>query len=116
MKLASSYPIVVTAEVAKCRGFYENWFELDVVFEAGWIAVLGTGEAPVVAFMDPSHPSTPPDPGAFTGGGAFLTLQVDYARAEHERITAAGLEPDLALTEEPWGQLRFGVTDPAGMW
>ena len=66
--------------------------------------------------MDPSHPSTPPEPGAFTGDGAFLTIQVDDARAEHERVKAAGLALDLELTEEPWGQLRFAVVDPAGMW
>ena len=35
---------------------------------------------------------------------------------EYERFTAAGLSCDLALTDEPWGQRRFGVVDPAGMW
>ena len=116
MKVSSSYPIVVTSEVANCRDFYVKWFELDVVFEAGWIAVLGSGDTPVVAFMDPAHPTTPPDPGNFTGDGTFLTLQVADARAEHERVTAGGLDLELELTEEPWGQLRFGVVDPAGMW
>ena len=116
MELQSSYPIVVTAKVAECRDFYLKGFGFDVVFEASWIAVIGQGEAPVVAFMDPSHPSTPPEPGTFAGDGTFLTLQVADASTEHERVVAAGLEPDLALTEEPWGQLRFGVVDPAGMW
>ena len=46
----------------------------------------------------------------------FLTLQVADARAEHERLVGAGLELGLPLTDEPWGQRRFGVVDPAGMW
>lgn len=116
MKLLSSYPIVITSEVAESREFYVRWFALDIVFEAGWIAVLGSGETPVVAFMHPSHPSTPPEPGVFDGNGTFLTLQVADAEAEYERVAAAGLEVDLPLTTEPWGQRRFGVVDPAGMW
>ena len=27
-----------------------------------------------------------------------------------------GVELTLGLTDEPWGQRRFGVVDPAGMW
>jgi uncharacterized glyoxalase superfamily protein PhnB len=46
----------------------------------------------------------------------FITFQVADARAEYERVTAAGLRCDIELTEEPWGQRRFGVTDPSGMW
>lgn len=47
---------------------------------------------------------------------SFVTFQVADAAAEHERVVAAGLECDLPLTEEPWGQRRFGVVDPAGVW
>jgi catechol 2,3-dioxygenase-like lactoylglutathione lyase family enzyme len=116
VKLLTSYPIVVTDRVRDCRDFYVEWFGLDVVFEAGWIAVLGTGGTPVAAFMHTAHPSAPPEPGAYEGDGAFLTLQVADGRAEFERVSAAGLRCDLELTDEPWGQRRFGVVDPAGMW
>jgi catechol 2,3-dioxygenase-like lactoylglutathione lyase family enzyme len=116
VKLLTSYPIVVTDRVRDCRDFYVEWFGLDVVFEAGWIAVLGTGETPVAAFMHTAHPSAPPAPGEYEGDGAFLTLQVADAGAEFERVSGAGLRCDLDLTDEPWGQRRFGVVDPAGMW
>jgi len=36
------------------------------------------------------------------------------SRPEYERLVAAGLRCDL--TDEPWGQRRFGATDLAGMW
>ena len=116
MNLLASYPIIVTDKVEECRAFHARFFGFETIFQASWIAVLGAGGKPILAFMDPSHPTTPPEPAAFKGEGGFLTLQVEDARAEHERITAAGLTLDLPLTEEPWGQRRFGVVDPAGMW
>ena len=65
--------------------------------------------------MHPDHPSSP-TPGAFRGDGAFLTLQVEDATAEYERLVAAGLQVAPPLTDEPWGQRRFGMIDPAGVW
>jgi uncharacterized glyoxalase superfamily protein PhnB len=75
------------------------------------------GSNPVsLAFMSSDHPSSPPSPRPYDGNGMFLTLQVEDARAEYERVAAAGLRCDLPLKDEPWGQRRFGVVDPAGMW
>jgi catechol 2,3-dioxygenase-like lactoylglutathione lyase family enzyme len=115
--IVATYPIVVTDKLRECRDFYARWFGLSAIFEASWIVVLSTdGEAPTVAFMHPSHPSTPPDPAPFRGDGMFLTLQVDDAAAEHARVSEAGLSCALDLTDEPWGQRRFAAIDPAGMW
>jgi catechol 2,3-dioxygenase-like lactoylglutathione lyase family enzyme len=115
--IVATYPIVVTDKLHECRDFYTRWFGLSGIFEASWIVVLSSdGEAPTVAFMHPLHPSTPPDPGPFTGDGAFLTLQVEDAAAEYSRIREAGLSFALELTDEPWGQRRFAAIDPAGMW
>ena len=69
-----------------------------------------------LAFMHSEHPSSPPTPAPFRGDGSFLTFQVEDAEAEYQRLVEAGLTCDLELTDEPWGQRRFGVVDPAGMW
>jgi catechol 2,3-dioxygenase-like lactoylglutathione lyase family enzyme len=115
--ILAGYPIVITDRLRECRDFYVRWFGLAVVFDTSWIVVLGhDGETPALAFMHSSHPSEPPSPARFSGDGAFLTLQVDDARGEYERLTAAGLELALELTDEPWGQRRFAAVDPAGMW
>jgi catechol 2,3-dioxygenase-like lactoylglutathione lyase family enzyme len=115
MDLLDGYPIVITDRVRDCRDFHRRWFGFEVYFEASWIVVL-TGGPVTLAFMHSEHPSSPPSPGAYAGHGMFITFQVADARAEYERVTAAGLRCDLELTEEPWGQRRFGVIDPAGMW
>jgi catechol 2,3-dioxygenase-like lactoylglutathione lyase family enzyme len=115
--IVATYPIVVTDKLHECRDFYVRWFDLQVIFESTWIVVLSSdSEAPTLAFMHPSHPSTPPDPAPYTGDGMFLTMQVDDASAEYARVKAAGLRCALELKDEPWGQRRFAAVDPAGMW
>ncbi len=118
MRIVDSYPVVVTDALPECRDFYTTWFGFDVAFEASWFILLtDAGEGSTsIAFMRPDHPSSPPSPRAHRGNGSFLTLQVEDAGAEYDRLVRAGLPCDLPLTDEPWGQRRFGVVDPAGMW
>lgn len=118
MRLADSYPVIITDKLTECRDFYTRWFGFEVVFEASWFIYLHNeiGSPVSLALMHPDHPSTPPSPGAFRGDGMFLTFQVENAEDEFDRLTVDGLEPALLLTEEPWGQRRFGVVDPAGVW
>ena len=118
MQVADSYPVFVTEALKECRDFYANFLDFEVVFEALWFVLLSSGgERPVsLAFMHPEHPSSPPTPGAFRGDGAFFTLQVEDAGAEYETVVGRGLQCDLPLRDEPRGQRRFGVTDPAGVW
>jgi catechol 2,3-dioxygenase-like lactoylglutathione lyase family enzyme len=108
----------VTDKLSECRDFYTRWFGFDVLFEASWFVYLHNEEGAGVslAFMHPDHPSSPPDPETYRGDGAFLTLQVEDAAAEFERLRAEGLQLALELRDEPWGQRRFGVVDPAGAW
>ena len=115
MNLETAYPVVVTDRVRDCRDFYVRWFGFEVVFEASWFVYVASGPHGV-AFMAPEHPSQPPGPARFGGDGLLITLQVDDAAAEYERVTGAGLEVDHPLTDEPWGQRRFGARDPAGAW
>jgi len=88
------------------------------VFEATWFVYLKpSDESPHgIAFMSPDHPSQPPGPDAFDGHGILLTLQVSDAATDFGRLRESGLVVDHPLREEPWGQRRFGLRDPAGVW
>lgn len=66
--------------------------------------------------MAPDHPSHPPGPETFSGKGIFVTLQVDDAAVEFERLTQGGVAIEYRMRDEPWGQRRFGLYDPAGTW
>jgi hypothetical protein len=46
----------------------------------------------------------------------LLTVQVEDAAAEFERLARAGLSMAYSLRDEPWGQRRFAVYDPSGTW
>ena len=116
MHVKDMYPVIVTDKHAECRDFYMSWLGFDVVFEASWFVYLvSKGDHPFgVAFMAPDHPSQPPGPERFSGQGAFLTLQVGDAAAEYARLRRAGAPIAHSLRDEPWGQRRFALLDPAG--
>ena len=117
MQLEAAYPVVVTDRMAACRDFYTRVLGFSVVFEATWFVYLTSPDGPHgIAFMAPDHPSRPPGPETFSGDGVLLTLQVEDAAAEFERLRALGVDADHPLAEEAWGQRRFGIRDPAGVW
>jgi uncharacterized glyoxalase superfamily protein PhnB len=118
MKLHDAYAIIVTDKFAACRDFYTRTLRFQIAFEASWFVYLtSTGDRPRgIAFMAPDHPSQPPGPETFTGKGIFLTLQVDDASAEFERLAASGVRIAYPLRDEPREQRRFALVDPAGMW
>ena len=118
MHVKDLYAVIVTDKRSECRDFYVRWFGFQVVFEASWFVYLAaTGDHPFgIAFMAPDHPSEPPGPETFNGRGMFLTIQVEDAAAELERVRRAGLQVAHSLHDEPWGQRRFAVYDPAGTW
>jgi catechol 2,3-dioxygenase-like lactoylglutathione lyase family enzyme len=118
MQMQDAYPIIVTDKLVECRDFYTHWLGFTVLFEASWFVYLASaGERPYgLAFMAADHPSQPPGPETFTGHGMFLTLQVADAAAEFSRLRGGGLKFAYPLRDEPWGQRRFGLVDPAGLW
>jgi catechol 2,3-dioxygenase-like lactoylglutathione lyase family enzyme len=118
MQLQDFYPIVVTEHLTSCRDFYLRWFGLEIAFEASWFVLLsgGTGARVSLAFMHPSYPSAPPGPEPFSGKGMCLEFQVADARADYERFVREGAAVTLSLRDEPFGQRRFGLFDPAGVW
>jgi uncharacterized glyoxalase superfamily protein PhnB len=114
MQFKDRYPIIVTAEKNACRDFWVKHFGFTTVFEIDWFCYL-TGDGATIAFMTPDHPSAPPGPEAYTAG-ISMELEVDDATAALAELRATGKEPDYPLTDEPFGQRRFSLRDPSGLW
>lgn len=113
------YPVFVTKDLEKCKDFYTKWFSMQAVFESSFFILLVTpGEkSHTIGFLSEVHPSSPPsNPAMNAQAGAYLTLQVTDATADFERLKKAGLKIHYALKDEPWGQRRFGIIDPNGMY
>ena len=98
MHIKDLYSVIVTDKRVECRDFYVRWFGFQVVFEASWFVYLAAaGDHPFgIAFMAPDHPSQPPGPERFSGQGMFITVQVEDAAAEFERLTRGGLDDGVS--------------------
>jgi RimJ/RimL family protein N-acetyltransferase len=118
MRFVDAYPIIVTDKLFECRDFYVRFFGLAVGFEASWFVYLTAidGGRASIAFMHPDHPSAPPGPERFAGTGMCLELQVEDAAAAHAQLARDGAPIRYQLRDEPFGQRRFGLFDPAGVW
>lgn len=117
MRFIDRYPIVVTPQKDACRAFWTAHLDFSVVFDSTWFTLLSTADgSATIAFMTPDHPSAPPGPETFSGKGLCFELQVEDAAAAHAEALARGLPVGLALTREPFGQIRFGFCDPSGLW
>ena len=117
MRFVDRYPIIVTDRMAACRDFYVRHLGFEARFESSWFTWLASpDQSASIAFMTPDHPSAPPGPEAFGGTGLSLELEVEDAAAAHAAMAATGLAAAYPLTDEPFGQRRFGFRDPSGLW
>jgi catechol 2,3-dioxygenase-like lactoylglutathione lyase family enzyme len=114
MQYLDRYPIIVTEKRTECRDFWTRHLGFAVVFENDWFVYMQADGASV-AFMAPEHPSWPPGPERYVAGASFELEVADVAAALAE-VQASGAEPDYPLTDEPFGQRRFSLRDPSGLW
>ena len=118
IQYTDAYSVYITEKLADSRDFYTRWLDFNVLFEASWFVYMQSqGERPVTfALIDVNHPSTPPSYGSFNKRGSFLTLQVEDAAAVYEILKRKGAPISYHLKKEEWGQLRFGLVDPNGLY
>jgi catechol 2,3-dioxygenase-like lactoylglutathione lyase family enzyme len=114
-----TYPVYISKDIVKSRDFYTKTLGFEVAFESSFFILLTTKGTPSyrIGFLSEQHPSSPPSaPALKPGAGVFLTLQVEDAKSVFDHLVQAGVKITYTLTDEPWGQRRFGVTDPNGMY
>ncbi|MEY9142096.1 VOC family protein [Bradyrhizobium elkanii] len=117
MRFSDRYPIIVTARKNEARDFWANRLGFEVAFDSLWFCLLvAEGGTASIAFMTPDHPSAPPGPEVFGGNGLCFEMEVEDAKAAYDELAGRGLPVTYALTDEPFGQRRFGFTDPSGLW
>jgi catechol 2,3-dioxygenase-like lactoylglutathione lyase family enzyme len=118
MKYQDIYPVFVTKDLNASKEFYGKWFGLKPVFESSFFILLVSEEGSrSIGFLSEVHPSSPPSNQAMNAqAGVFLTMQVEDAKSDFDRLKTAGLKISYELKDEPWGQRRFGVLDPNGMY
>ena len=117
MRFSDRYPIIVTTKKDEARDFWLKYLQFDVTFDSQWFCLLiAENGSASIAFMTPDHPSSPPGPESFTGTGMCFEMEVGDATAAHAELIARGLPVTYPLTDEQFGQRRFGFVDPSGLW
>lgn len=115
MRLRDHYPIIVTAQKEESRDFWQHYLGFRTVFDSSWFTLMAHDGASI-AFMTPDHPSAPPGSETFSGRGVCFELEVDDVDKAHAELTGKGASVTYPLTDEPFGQRRFGFADPSGLW
>ncbi len=67
-------------------------------------------------FLASEHGSLPEGLRGHTVGGTLLAFLVEDVEAEERRLRAAGQKVVLPLAREPWGQYRFQLAGPQGLF
>ena len=116
MKTNSLYPLFQVADVEASARFYETHFGFARIFGNDWYVQLrATADHPFeIALIDQHHDSIP-EAARGISKNVILSLYVEDAGAEHERITASGLTVIQPLRDEVFGQRHFMLADPDGI-
>ena len=113
--------ILVVADVERSVAFYRDaiGFEVEALYDDPPYATLALAGARL-SLAEQGRPAedrpgvelrTPADP---TRADVVLVVEVDDARAEHERLGVLGARFLADPYEPPWGGCRFFCVDPDG--
>lgn len=114
MEITSFYPVLMVEDVGAAARFYRETLGCETNFEADWYVSLrfDGGE---LAVLDSTH-ETIPDGFRTPVTGLLLNIEVEDAKAEHDRLVGAlGLTERLTLRDEAFGQRHFIVEAPGGV-
>ncbi|KAA0992585.1 glyoxalase [Dyadobacter sp. UC 10] len=108
---------IITAKMAETKEFYTKKLGFGVTFENEFYLLLHTpGKESEISFLLPDHPTQQPlfhKP--FQGQGTYFTIEVKDVDSLYKELKKKGVEIQIDLRDEPWGDRHFAVTDPNGV-
>ncbi|SEP60485.1 Uncharacterized conserved protein PhnB, glyoxalase superfamily [Devosia sp. YR412] len=116
MRITSLYPLFQVKDVEASARFYETHFGFTRIFSSDWYVQLrATADHPFeIALIGQDHDSIPVSAQG-ASKSVILSLYVEDAAAELERLIAAGLTITQPLRDEVFGQRHFILADPDGI-
>lgn len=103
MKTTSLYAVLATQDVAGAADFYRTHFGFDTAFESDWYVSLRL-DSWELAVLLADHPTIPEPFRGRSASGILLNIEVPDVDDVCRRLSAAGLEPVLAVRSEEFGQ------------
>ncbi len=112
------YGVFVSNKLTATKQFYVSTFGMSVAFESTiFLILISPGDKPfTVGFMPENHPFVKPRLKAYSGGGSYLTIEVADVETLYKTFVARKVPITYPLKKEDWGQIRFAMLDPNGIW
>lgn len=108
---------VITNKLVESKAFYTENLGFKITFENDFYVLLETPDGqPAISFLQPDHPSQQPlfHP-AYPGHGMYLTIEVEDVDALYKKVKEKGVEIEIDIRDEPWGDRHFAIQDPNGI-
>ena len=108
---------IITDKLAETKTFYTDVLDFGVTFENEFYLLLHTSNHQAeIGFLLPNHPTQRPVfQKAFTGNGVYLTIEVENVDELYTAIKKKGIDIEIELRNEPWGDRHFAIVDPNGI-
>ena len=108
---------IVTKKLEESKAFYTDLLDFEVLFENDFYLLLGiSGQGAAISFLQPNHPSQEPIfQKPFKNKGMFLTIEMDNVDKLYQELKAKGVEFEIDIRDEPWGDRHFAIVDPNGI-
>lgn len=103
---------------ARCAQWFAEHFGFAVNVDIGWYVNTQHPQHENLSldFVERDHPSWPEVARGRPLSGTLIAFLVEDVDAEERRLSDAGVEFALPLVSEPWGQRRFQVAAPEGVF
>ncbi|HEY9888583.1 MAG TPA: VOC family protein [Candidatus Obscuribacterales bacterium] len=106
---------LITENLEASKAFYCRLFGCEVIYDSDWFVLLRLGQSELGFMLPNLEAQAPIFRPAFAGKGAWITIDVEDAQAEYQRLAALGAPIEVELRDEPWGDRHFVVVDPNGI-
>lgn len=108
---------ILTEKLAESKAFYTEKLGFGVTFENEFYLLLHTpNRQSELSFLLPYHPTQQPffhQP--FNGKGMYLTIEVEDVDSIYSKLKKQGVDINVELRDEPWGDRHFAIQDPNGI-
>ena len=108
---------IITDKFAETKAFYTNTLGFGVTFENEFYLLLHTpNHQAEISFLKPNHPTQKPifHP-PYGGKGVYLTIEVEDVDKIYSELKLKGIQMEIELRDEPWGDRHFAIVDPNGI-
>lgn len=108
---------IVTEKLAETKKFYTEVLGFGLTFENEFYLLLHTpNQDAEISFLLPNHPSQQAlFQKPFSGQGMYLTIEVEDVDKVYIDLKNKGVEINIDIRDEPWGDRHFAIQDPNGI-